>query len=217
MLQVLDGELRVSAKKTFADKYDAGNTIPLKAVFKNFITEYGNKDALLTKYSPTSLINTFKTSANYFASCWTLSKDNYLMWNAYTHGNSGVCIESTVSNFVASIDPLSIEPFLICCSPMYYDGYSSISEVEEILFKKLRQYEGEQEVRFYFLDGKQTNTEKANTNRDYVFLKIDPEVMIDKLIISPFMRGNSAHILKQNLEEKYSYLKDRIEFSQISE
>lgn len=217
LLQVLDGKLYVSTKKQFADLYDAGNRVPLHDVFKNFITAYNDKEALLKKHSLPSFINLFKTSANYLASCWTLSKDNYLMWKTYTHGNCGICIESTASNFIASLDPQSINPYLVCCSPMFYDGFSSVNEAEEILFRKLEQYNGEQEVRFYFLEGKQNNTTKANTNKTYVYFKIDPEVMIDKLIISPFMRGNSAHILKRNLEENHSYLKSIIEFSQISE
>ena len=46
---------------------------------------------------------------------WTLNKDDILMWQAYTHGNCGICIESTVGNVIAALDPNAIKHYLICC------------------------------------------------------------------------------------------------------
>ena len=52
----------------------------------------------------------------------------------------------------------------------------------------------------------------ANSN---VF-KINADTLIDKVILSPFMRGNSAKLLKGNLEECYDFLKGHIKISELS-
>ena len=162
----MDEKFYVSTKKQFSDCYDAGKKMPLKDILINFLTVCGEKQTNPKRYTSTELYEMFKKSQNYLASCWTLSNDNILMWQAYTHGNCGICVESTVGNVIASIDSDSIKPYLICCSPMYYDGYYSLTEVEEILFKKLNQYRGEDEIRFYFLSGKvKSNDEKIRYNR----------------------------------------------------
>ena len=152
-LQILDKKFYISAKKHFSDCYDAGTKVPLKDIFKNFVNVCEGKSVVLKNYTSIELIEMFKKSQNYLTSCWTLNKDDILMWQAYTHGNCGICIESTVGNVIAALDPNAIKPYLICCSPMYYNGYSSLQEVEGILFQKQNQYKGEKEVRFYFLNG----------------------------------------------------------------
>ena len=45
---------------------------------------------------------------------------------------------------------------------------------------------------------------------------IDSDVLIDEVILSPFMRGNSAQVLKHKLEERNPYLEGRIYNSEIS-
>lgn len=215
-LQILDGKFYVSTKKQFSDCYDAGKEIPIKDISKNFLMVCGEKQTNLKQYTISELREAFKNSQNYLASCWTLSKDNILMWQAYTHGNCGICIESTIGNVIASLDSKSIKPYLICCSPMYYDGYSNLTEVEEILLKKLNPYRGEAEIRFYFLSGKaKSNSENLGTMANSNVFKINADTLIDKVILSPFMRGNSAKLLKGNLEECYPFLKGHIKFSEL--
>ena len=46
--------------------------------------------------------------------------------------------------------------------------------------------------------------------------EIKPEVLIDNIFLSPFMRGNSAKLLKGNLEECYDFLKGHIKISELS-
>ena len=208
-LQILDKKFYIS------DCYDAGTKVPLKDIFKNFVNVCEGKSVVLKNYTSIELIEMFKKSQNYLTSCWTLNKDDILMWQAYTHGNCGICIESTVGNVIAALDPNAIKPYLICCSPMYYNGYSSLQEVEGILFQKQNQYKGEKEVRFYFLNGI-FNDESANYDKNYAVFDIDSDVLIDEVILSPFMRGNSAQVLKHKLEESNPYLEGRIYKSEIS-
>lgn len=216
-LQILDKQFYVSTKKQFADCYDAGKKIPINDISKNFLMVCGEKQTNLKQYTVSEISEAFKNSQNYLASCWTLSKDNILMWQAYTHGNCGICIESTIGNVIASLDSKSINPYLICCSPMYYNGYSNLTEVEEILFKKLNIYRGEDEIRFYFLSGKvKSNTKDLDAIAKNNVFKIKPEVLIDNVFLSPFMRGNSAKLLKGNLEECYDFLKGHIKISELS-
>lgn len=214
-LQILDKKFYISAKKHFSDCYDAGTKVPLKDIFKNFVNVCEGKSVVLKNYTSIELIEMFKKSQNYLTSCWTLNKDDILMWQAYTHGNCGICIESTVGNVIAALDPNAIKPYLICCSPMYYNGYSSLQEVEGILFQKQNQYKGEKEVRFYFLNGI-FNDESVNYDKNYAVFDIDSDVLIDEVILSPFMRGNSAQVLKHKLEESNPYLEGRIYKSEIS-
>lgn len=214
-LQILDRKLYVSAKKQFSDCYDAGTKVPLKDIFKNFVKVCGDKEVAQKNYTSIELMEMFKKSQNYLASCWTFNKDDILMWQAYTHGNCGICIESSVGNVIAALDSNAMKPYLICCSPMYYDGYSSLQDVGGILFQKQNQYKGENEARFYFLNGI-SKDKSANSDKDYAVFDIDSDVLIEKVLLSPFMRGNSAHVLKCKLEECNPYLKGRIDKSEIS-
>lgn len=217
-LQILNKQFYVSTKKQFADSYDAGKEIPIKDISKNFLMVCGEKQTNLKQYTISELREAFKKSQNYLASCWTFSKDNILMWQAYTHGNCGICIESTIGNVIVSLDSKSIKPYLICCSPMYYDGYSNLTEVEEILLKKLNPYRGEAEIRFYFLSGKaKSNSKDLDSIANNNVFEIKPEVLTDNVFLSPFMRGNSAKLLKENLEVCYDFLKGRIKISELSE
>lgn len=214
-LQIMDKKFYVSAKKQFSDCYDAGTKVPLREMFKNFVKVCGGKEEAQKNYTSIELMEMFKKSQNYLASCWTLNKDDILMWQAYTHGNCGICIESSVGNVIAALDSNAVKSYLICCSPMYYDGYSNLKDVEEILFLKQNQYKGEKEVRFYFLKDKY-NGESANSDINYVMFNINPEVLIDKVLLSPFMRGNSAQVLKSKLEKCYPCLERCINKSEIS-
>lgn len=56
----------------------------------------------------------------------------------------------------------------------------------------------------------------AGTKINYVMFNIYPEVLIDKVLLSPFMRGNSAQVLKSKLEKCYPCLEGCINKSEIS-
>lgn len=207
-LQILEAKFFVAKKKLFSDPKDAGNTVPLHGVFNNFVKVCGENQGVSRKYTLTELCETFKASKDYLASCWSLSKDNILMWEAYTHGKCGVCIESTIRNVIAALDVECAEPYLICCSPMYYEGYSNVTDVDEILFRKSELYRGEDEFRFYFFRKETTDADKTTNS---VTFDINPEVLIDRVSLSPFMHSYSAEILKRNLEKCYPFLIGRIE------
>ncbi len=207
-LQILEAKFFVAKKKLFSDPKDAGNTVPLNDVFNNFVKACGESQDIRKEYTLTELCKAIKTSKEYLASCWSLSKNNILMWKTYTHGNCGVCIESTIENVIAALDVESAKQYLICCSPMYYEGYSNITDVEEVLFRKSELYRGEDELRFYFF--RKETTEVGKTINSVTF-DIKPEVLIDRISLSPLMHSYSAKILKQNLEICYPFLNGHIE------
>lgn len=60
-----------------------------------------------------------------------------------------------------------------------------------------------------------SNSENLGTMANSNVFKINADALIDKVILSPFMRGNSAKLLKGNLEECYPFLKGHIKFSEL--
>lgn len=216
-LQILNGEFYVSKKRQFVDKVDAGKNILFKEIGTNFLRNVEDENAIPRKpFSMTDFLDFLHTSQEYLTSCWTKNEDDFLMWSAYTQSNCGVCLQSTINNVVASFT--SVENYSIWCSPMYYDGFINIGTLEEILFRKQHMYINENEVRFYFLSTALGESMDHGAGKR-VFganLKVKPDVMIDKVILSPKMRGNSSGVLSQLLEEKYPFLKDRVVKSKIN-
>lgn len=214
-LQVLNGQFYVSVKRDFSDKYDAGVKVPRRYLFpivpasepENVIpAEVERLDDLRDKVGQ---------SGKCLTSCWTTAVDDILMWKAYTSNNCGVCIVSTINNVVASFK--SLNGHTVYCSRMYYDGFSYNDTPADYMFTKAKGYASEQEVRFYFLDGdidSPNNGSKGNC-KSFEWFSVTPDVMIDRIILSPNMRGNSAKLLKQLLEKAYPFLENRINKSEL--
>lgn len=216
-LQILNGDFFVSKKRRFADGYDAGTKVPFKEIATNFLRVVGDDIAIPQKpFNLEQVLGVLQDSQEYLVSCWTKNEDDFLMWNAYTQSSCSVCLQSTISNFVASLT--SIDDYSILCSPMFYDGFTNIGELEDVLFRKQRMYMNENEIRFYFLDTVLGTPIKYNLGKEAfgTILKVKADVMIDKLILSPKMRGNSADILIQLLEEKYPFLNSKVVKSKIN-
>ena len=84
---------------------------------------------------------------------------------------------------------------------------------KEYAFNKLPQYKDEKEIRFYFLNnkGQYTNEQKKIHRLSYNVFDIEPDKMIDSIILSPFIRSpNSADMLKDLLENRFNFLKGKI-------
>lgn len=213
--QILEGKFYVSTKSRFTDKYDVGRFIPKRYLFSIVPASGTPKTVPFGEERLKKLRDNVKRSSKYLASCWTKVEDDYLMWKTYTSGNCGVCIVSTINNVVASFTTLN--GYNAYCSKIFYDGYSYNDEPLDYLFSKSKGYSSEHEVRFYFIDeDKETsNAETDNIGKDFELFEIKPEMLIDRVIISPFMRGNSFELLKRILEKEYPFLKGKIRHSQI--
>lgn len=155
-------------------------------------------------------INKIEETAKWLTSCWTENRNNILMWQTYTKGYCGVCIESTICDFIKSIKHNN---YNILCGKVDYGCYSPSMRTKEYAFNKLPQYKDEKEIRFYFLNNKDqyTNEQKKIHRLSYNVFDIEPEKMIDSIILSPFIRSaNSADMLKDLLENRFNFLKGKI-------
>lgn len=209
LLQILNKHFFVSRKYSFADKYDAGRTVPLQPLFQLYVMDEGKViPCVKKKYSLEEYYELVRKSKNYLVSCWTTNKDDILMWNSYTQLHSGVCIESTIKQVLLSLQPLDSH---VWCSQMYYDGYDQLETAEEYLFRKLPSYQHENEVRFYFWEDNMVNqSEEVKELLPPKYFKVSPEDMILHLYFSPFIRVNSTEYLAELLLEKFRFLEGRI-------
>lgn len=213
LLQILNKHFFVSRKYSFADKYDAGRTVPLQPLFQLYVMDKGKAiPCVKKKYSLEEYYELVRKSKNYLVSCWTTNKDDILMWNSYTQAHCGVCIESTIRKVLNSLQPL--EGYHVYCSQMYYAGYDQLEAAEEYLFRKLSSYQHENEIRFYFLENNIVNLLKENVESEKLppkYLNVSPEDMISHLYFSPFIRGDSAKYQEDLLVKHFSFLQDRVE------
>lgn len=210
LLQILNKHFFVSRKYSFADKYDAGRTVPLQPLFQLYVMDKGKAiPCVKKKYFLEEYYELVRKSKNYLVSCWTTNKDDILMWNSYTQLHSGVCIESTIKQVLLSLQPLDCH---VWCSQMYYDGYDQLETAEEYLFRKLPSYQHENEVRFYFWEDNMINqSEEVKELLPPKYFKVSPEDMISHLYFSPFIRGDSAKYQEDLLVKHFSFLQDRVE------
>lgn len=145
----------------------------------------------------------FKDIADCPTSCWTKAKhESFLMWSSYAK-ELGVCIKSTVNDFAASLnvdfqaEPTSDNQLL--CGTIDYDKGPTLSDDEILLFSKDKVYGDENEFRFYcnFHTG-------IETFSSGIKVPIDPNVMINEIIISPFICKEASDVLIHLFNEKYN-------------
>mgnify|MGYP004578918175 CR=1 FL=1 len=206
LLQILNGKFFIARKETFSDYFDAIKSIPLVARFG--FTSFGERLSKEEYEQNEIRINEIKESARWLTSCWTETYNNILMWQAYTKGSCGVCIESTVNDFIESIKS---DYGKVLYGKINYGNYSPSMSVEEYAFNKLLLYKDEREIRFYFLNDKDTKEQNETYKFSYKLFDIAPDKMIKNIILSPLIRNpNSAEMLKNLLENKFDFLKGKI-------
>lgn len=206
LLQILNGKFFVARKETFSDYFDAIKSIPLVARFG--FSSFGERISKEKYEQNEKRINEIKESARWLTSCWTETYNNILMWQAYTKGSCGVCIESTVNDFVESIKS-DCEKVLY--GKINYGCYSPIMKAEEYAFNKFPLYRDEREIRFYFIEG---NEDKYRNS--HKLFDIEPKKLIKSITFSPFIRNSeSAEQLKHLLENSFAFLKGKINTNRI--
>lgn len=131
-------------------------------------------------------------------SCWTKNeRESFLMWKSYAT-EIGACIKTTIHNFVASLE-LNLEQngqSKVICGSMCYGKFIPSSDELKQLFDKDVFYTDENEFRFYF--DLSDDTEKKST--DYCLIPVDTKVMIDEIILSPFICEKSADKLARMIK-----------------
>lgn len=144
-------------------------------------------------------------------SCWTKTEcESYLMWKNYAT-DVGVRIKTTVHNLIAAL-MLDLDKNgsdkVFCGSMVYTDCVPSVTEIGQ-MFNKDEGYADENEFRFYFLLSVDKD-KKCTTHR---LIPISPLVMIEEILISPFICKAAADKLVRMI--KCSYGIDNVKQSKI--
>lgn len=132
-----------------------------------------------------------KYSRELLTSCWSTSIiEDALMWKSF---NAEIRIKTTTQKLFDAISDPDIN--IVICDQIKYDPEHPIYTLRDALFYKELSYRNEQEIRFYF--------DKCR-NRDQE-ISINPNNLIDEVLISPFI-NNKAQILLKNIKEEFAYL-----------
>lgn len=184
----------VKQKQDFPDKHES--RLPLKAMF---CLQYVEPDSY--KGKPTDIteslerIRKFTESGRMLTACWTERRgESALMWKNFTTKMGG-CIKSTINNFVASF---ANDDYDICCGRMSYSGINSEQGLTDILFTKGSAYQEEKEIRFYF------TLKKSLATCSNTCIPVLPDVMIDEIVLSPYIEPVTREVLRQLISEKYN-------------
>lgn len=216
LLNLLEGKkFYVSLKKQFLDKNEI--SLPIKYMFPvyqagvDILDDKRHEDLnrMQSKYRD------YKDLQNLPVSCWTLKPfEDFLMWMSYTFTNRfstseiyasgndihnyekelGICIKTTVGNVVAS---LTYPDFDIFCGKMIYQNYPFYNNKEA--FTKSVYFRGEDEFRFYFVP-----KDYAYKIDNHIELDVNPDVLIDEVILSPFFKRSVAEKVANVLRARYN-------------
>lgn len=225
LLEVLNGQFYISDKSTFDDVFDVGKRVDKKVLLKLFIVQPVDQDLpcqqsgeLVKKHD--ILINNIKKSYPILTSCWSKTGDDYLMWRAHTKNDCGVCIKSTVNDFLLGLD---YQPNQVYCSSVLYEGYSQSMDFLQYLFSKEKNYQSENEFRFCFLPEncmleKCTSTDDLDfriTEQNHLHMRFEPRDAIKEIILSPNMSPQKRKQISELFMDKYPYLEKKIKDSKI--
>jgi len=197
LLRLLDTRTYfVKPKQSFHDLHES--CLPLKSIFKPHLVgrEYDKSVVADTNESLVRL-RQFRESGTMLTACWTEHLgENALMWRNFT-SKIGICIKSSIHNFMAS---LVTDDYDVCCGRMSYPGIHSKTELDECLFIKDKAFIDEKEIRFYFTPKGNHNT----TNDKGVSIPILPQILIDEIILSPYINTQACKVLTDFINDKYN-------------
>lgn len=154
----------------------------------------------------------YKDIVNCPISCWTKTeRESYLMWKSYA-GETGVRIKSSIHNLIASLQ-LNLgkdsKDKVYCGSMNYCKDLLPSTDEEKQFFGKDEVYADEDEFRFYFALSDDFDR-KGTTHR---LVPVDPKVMIDEILLSPFLCKEAANKLVRMIKCSYGF--ENVEQSKI--
>ena len=197
LLAILGGTFSVRQKGSWKDIRESGDS--KAAMFLSVANQPIDKQ-ILEKHK--KFCKRIFNSKDMYASCWTMNEtESMLMWQAYTVSRHGVLIESTIDEFVQS---LNLPSYSVMCAPIQYNNkiYQGM-DFYEALFTKTPYYKDERELRFYI-------EPKYNGN-----FQINPEQMIKKVILNPFLDNKTSIRVKDILIARYPFLKDKVAYATL--
>lgn len=197
LLAILEGTFSVRQKGNWNDTRESGD---IKAALYLSVVNQPIDEQKLEKHN--KFCKRIFDSKDMYASCWTMNEaESMLMWQAYTMKRHGVLIESTIGDFVQS---LNLPNYSVMCAPIQYNNkvYQGM-DYYEVLFTKTPYYKDERELRFYF----------EPNNKGY--FHINPEQMLKKVILNPFLNLKSSKWIEKILIASYPFLKNKVCNSKI--
>lgn len=191
--------------QSFSDKREIGQLATLNEVI-NTLSECPSRNDIKRVREQKECINLIPAQ---FASCWTTDgpTENYCMWKSHQNKPYVCRIQSSIENILSSIQD---QKHIILVSPVKYEKIDKphIRYVSD-LFRKVDFYRDEQELRFLFL--------KMEGDGDHINIGINPQRLISEIILSPFAAPNIRSMIREELVQKYTYLKDKVKFSNLIE
>ena len=209
LLGLINGEYYFTYRSSFTDQHEKGEFYDSRNLFKHFYPANG--------HAPKKVLEQWKLQDSQRdicyslpCSCWSLEeRENYLMWKAYSSNNIGIRVQSTIKRFTESLDLRNNKLF---GSKMEYGKESYPNQIFNWMFWKQEHYDNEKEYRFYICC---PQSDSSNTINGCI-LPINPERLIDRVIISPFIQKHSALDIIKILNRK-PYLNGKIDCSFILE
>ena len=200
------GRFQVSNRDQFSDQREKGEFYDLRNCFRMDIANV-QPTAKQTEHWKT-IDEQIEEASHLYASCWTCKKmEDFLMWKAYSGIMSGVRIGTSVEKLR---DSLRLKGCKLVAAKMEYGKEKTCYEVEDSMFYKTTFYQGEDEFRFYVV-----NDEEKRSARFY--LNVDPRLMIEEIILSPFMDIAFAQFIRDMLYDKFEFLREKVLLSEILE
>ena len=197
LMSILTGTFSVHQKGSWSDKRESGN--PFDGMYLSVANEPVDKEKMKAQWN---LYEGMKESKDMLTSCWTLNSiESMLMWCAYTTKGHGVLIETTVGKFIES---LNLPNYSVMCGSVEYKNSLQRIKLYEALFTKEEYYKDEREFRFYF---------EPNYKGKF---QINPQVMISKVILNPFLGTANSKKVKNLLLNSYQFLDKKIYNSKIT-
>ena len=197
LLQLLEtGKYYVSRRNSFEDANESYKNIKLAfapvPVGENVVSQPISIDRII----PYTKISDCPTT------CWSMNEEEkYLMWKCYAT-EQGACIRTSVHNLIASLqlDLDENNENKVVCGSMDYKKFMPSAIEECQLFDKDKAYSDEQEFRFYFYFPSY-DYDKKNEKR--IYIPVDTKVMIDEIILSPFISLDAADKLIRMIKCAY--------------
>lgn len=206
LIALLGGNFYVRKRNLFDDKFESQpyakkHRLRFFDIGSNNITSSKRRIRLTTIHKYLT-----ERAGTLLTSCWTNKQDeDYLMWKCYTSNKYGAMIKASIHNIAASFgNPI---PHIICAK-IHYGIPQEYESIYHGLFTKQHYFESEHEVRFYIDSPKQLNEHGA-------CFKINPEIMIDSITLSPFLSSEEYQFISHALVNKFPISKSKIHKSSI--
>ena len=164
-----------------------------------------------------------------YVNCWTISREeSYALWKIYLDGaKAGVAIKSTVSNLKNSIINNKSNSKKLYMGKVKYGDISNPNDLNRIniITTKKKYYEYENELRLFFLEDPEINSNKKFFKNGMLkidldsgkYLSVDIKTLIDEIYVSPFCDKWFFNSFKSLVKEIVPKLSEKVVNSSIKD